>query len=643
MIAASLAFLVVLLHWTAGPANAAGDGSQLAIPEEIMAPPWLEERAREQLATRDGLATFTGFSLVDRVAESGITFAHRIVDDAGRNWKPNHYDHGNAIAIADVDGDGREDVYFITQVGDNELWRNQGGGRFEQLAAAGVGVGDRISVAASFADIDNDGDADLYVTAVRDGNLLFENDGKGGFTDITDASGLGHRGHSSAAVFFDYNRDGLLDLFLTNVGQYTHRREAVPIVGFSHHEDAGDYRYYVGFEDAFDGHLKPLRTEKSLLFENKGGNVFADVTAQCRLQDTGWSGDAVPIDVNEDGWIDLYTLNMQGHDEYFENQGGEHFVKKSRDVFPNTPWGSMGIQVFDFDNNGHMDIYITDMHSDMSEKVGVEREKMKSRMQWAESVLRSGGLSIYGNAFYRNGGGGAFTEVSDQVGAENYWPWGLSAGDLNADGFQDAFLTSSMNFRFRYGVNSLLLNEGGERFVDAEFILGVEPRRGNRTAKPWFELDCGGADAQRSECEGRDGRLVVWGALGSRSSAIFDLDDDGDLDIVTGEFNDGPMVLVSDLSEKAPALNYLKVALTGSRSNRDGLGARVEVVAGEARYAQIHDGQSGYLAQSSVSLYFGLGAASQVDAVNVSWPSGQRQTVTGPLAANRLLEIAEPE
>ena len=625
-------------------ADAAEKTAQIAIPEEIMAPPWLENRAREQRERAAGSKVFADFSFTDKVAESGITFVHRIVDDAGRDWKPNHYDHGNAISIADVDGDGREDIYFVTQVGENELWRNLGGGRFENISAtAGGGVGDRISVAASFADIDNDGDADLYVSAVRDGNLLFENDGKGGFTDISAASGLDHQGHSSAAVFFDYNLDGKLDLFLTNVGQYTHKAEAVPVIGFTRDEEDGEHVYYVGFKDAFDGHLKPLRTEKSLLFENQGDNRFADVTAKARLQDTGWSGDAAPIDVNEDGWPDLYTLNMQGHDEYFENQQGEYFLKKSRQVFPNTPWGAMGIEVFDFDNDGHMDIFITDMHSDMSEVVGPEHEKMKSNMQWAESVLRSGGLSIYGNAFFRSGGDGTFEEISDKIGAENFWPWGLSAGDLNADGFEDAFLTSSMNFRFRYGVNSLLLNEGGERFVDSEFVVGAEPRRDGRTAKPWFELDCSGADRERSECEDRDGKLVVWGALGSRSSVIFDLDDDGDLDIVTGEFNDAPMVLVSDLSEKRPELSYLKVALRGTRSNRDGLGARVEVSAGDSRYVKVHDGQSGYLSQSSGSLYFGLGGADTVDEITVRWPSGQQQTVSGPVALNRLLEIVEPE
>ena len=290
--------------------------------------------------------------------ESGITFRHRIVDDAGKTYKAVHYDHGNGLAIADVDGDGLSDIYFVNQVGGNQLWKNVGGGRFQDItAAAGVAVPGKISVAASFADIDNDGDADLYVTTVRGGNMLFDNDGQGRFRDISAASGLNYVGHSSGAVFFDYDRDGRLDLFLVNVGRYT-----TDTVG-------GDgYKYYVGFDDAFSGHLKPDRAEPSILYRNEGGNRFVDVSTADGSASTS-RGRATPsaVDVNDDGWPDLYVLNMQGDDQYYENVGGKSFVRKSREVFPRTSWGAMGIKVFDFNNDGRLDIFVTDMHSDMSD------------------------------------------------------------------------------------------------------------------------------------------------------------------------------------------------------------------------------------------------------------------------------------
>ena len=239
------------------------------MPADLQSTPWLERLAAAQIRASAGLAAFHDFRFTDRLAESGITFKYRIVDDAGKAYKAAHYDHGTGIAIADVDGDGRSDIYFVSQAGGNQLWRNLGGGRFENITApAGVAVAGKISVSASFADIDNDGDPDLYVTTVRGGNVLFENDGRGRFRDISAASGLNYTGHSSAAVFFDYDRDGRLDLFLVNVGRYTTNTTG---------GDEGA-KYYVAFEDAFRGHLHPERAEPSILYRNTGRNRFVDVS-----------------------------------------------------------------------------------------------------------------------------------------------------------------------------------------------------------------------------------------------------------------------------------------------------------------------------------------------------------------------------
>ena len=610
---------------------------------EVHSIDWMEPRKKKQLDTAEDWSVFHDFKYTDQQPASGIDFRHIPVDCALREYKSAHYDHGNGIAIADIDGDGLLDVYLATQIGSNALYRNLGNGKFENVTEQSqLGLADRVSVSASFADIDNDGDADLFVTSVREGNKLFQNDGTGTITDISEQAGLNHRGHSSSAVFFDFDRDGLLDIFLSNVGQYT-LDEQVQAAGTGNPEIS----YYLAFNDAFSGHLKPERTEESILYKNMGNNVFRDVSSEVGLTAESWSGAATPIDGNGDGWPDLYITNMQGHDEYYENIGGKRFEKKSRAVFPRTPWGSMGIKVFDFDNDGAPDIYITDMHSDMSTHIGPEKEKLKAEMQWPESFLRSEGVSIFGNAFFRQEQDGSFQETSDQIGAENYWPWGLSVGDVNADGFEDAFVASSMNYPFRYGVNSLLLNDRGKQFLDSEFVVGVEPRRDGHTAAFCFTLP---ADSREflgpsktylnQICEGRDGDIEVWGALGTRSSAIFDLENDGDLDIVTNEFNAEPMVLVSDLGDKKP-LRFLQIELTGTESNRDGLGAKVVLHSASGKQTRFHDGQSGYLSQSRMPLYFGLGNDPTVEKVEVFWPSGKQQTVEGPIETNQKFLIKE--
>ncbi len=357
------------------------------------------------------------------------------------------------------------------------------------------------------------------------------------------------------------------------------------------------------------------------------------------IQDQTWSGDASVLDANDDGWPDLYVVNMQGDDEYYENVGGKRFARKSRALFPRTPWGSMGIKVFDFNNDGRLDIFVTDMHSDMSDTIGPELDKVKSTMKWPESFRGSGKTSIWGNAFFLKDGPNRFREASDAINAENYCPWGPSVGDLNADGFDDIFIASGMNYPFRYMVNTARLNDRGQRFVDAEFVLGIEPREGG-VVTPWFLLDASGRDKEHKDVAGLSGQVGIWGARGTRAAAIFDLDDDGDLDIVTNEFGTVPMVLVSDLAEKTK-VRYLTVALTGTKSNRDGLGAVVKVTAGKSTYTKVMDGSSGYLSHSVAPLYFGLGAAEAVDRVEVVWPTGQRQVVTSGIKVNARLEIKE--
>jgi hypothetical protein len=600
------------------------------VPPDLQDTSWLQTRRDAQVKAMAGVGAFHDFQFTDRLAASGISFRHRVVDDAGKTYKAAHYDHGNGMAIADVDGDGRLDIYFVNQVGGNQLARNVGGGKFEDVTVtAGVAVAGKVSVSASFADVDNDGDADLYVTTVRAGNFLFENDGRGRFKDITASSGLGYSGHSSSGVFFDYDRDGRLDLLLVNVGRYT--TETVAGAG---------YQYYVAFEDAFSGHLKPERAEASILYRNEGKNRFVDVSHRMGLVDTSWTGDASAIDVNDDGWLDLYLTNMQGNDEYYENAGGKRFVRKSREVFPRTSWGSMGIKVLDFDNDGRLDLFITDMHSDMSDMTPPEKDYVKSDMKWPESFRGDGKASIWGNSLFLKEGPGKFREASDALGAENYCPWGPSIGDLNADGYEDAFIASGMNYPERYMVNALKLNEGGKRFVDAAFVLGVEPRA-DGVVTPWFLLDASGRDKDHPAAAGMTGRVGVWGARGTRSSAIFDLDGDGDLDIVTNEFGTSPMVLISNLTEKT-RVRYLAVRLTGAASNRSGLGAIVKVTAGTSTYTKVMDGNSGYLSHSVYPLYFGLGSAESVDRIEVRWPSGTRQTVEKPGSINTTIDVREP-
>jgi hypothetical protein len=155
-----------------------------------------------------------------------------------------------------------------------------------------------------------------------------------------------------------------------------------------------------------------------VLYRNLGQNRFRDVTAAVGLLTDSWTGDASFADLNGDGWPDIYLLNMMGANHFFENQGGRKFVDKTRQYFPRTSWGAMGIKFFDFDNDGRPDLLVTDMHSDMFRPMDPESEKKKASTNRPESFLMGPPSDfVFGNAFYHNQGGGKFEEISGAVGA----------------------------------------------------------------------------------------------------------------------------------------------------------------------------------------------------------------------------------
>ena len=561
--------------------------------------------------------------------ESGLTFRMTYLEgEQGERFKINLYDHGCGVAVGDYDGDGYDDIYFVNQFGPNGLFRNKGDGTFEDVTKeAGVALDDRVCVSATFIDYDNDGRQDLFITSTRQGNVLFHNEGNGKFRDVTAEVGLHHVGHSNSAHFFDFDNDGHLDLLVTNTAKWTLTAlEPKP-------------RYYPGKLNI--GELMGSEREFNILYRNDGKGKFVDVTEQSGLKGLGWAADVAVFDFDGDGFLDVAITNMFGRAQLYRNKRNGTFVEVTKEVLGRTSCGGMGIHAFDFNNDGKLDLFMVDMHSDMWMDPSYNLAKIEPRakykypggpfnedspgypeyMKRQREVIALAGLRldevIFGNTFFKNLGNGKFVEMSDKANLETFWPWGIACGDFDNDGLVDLFITAGMGYPFGYWPNSLMMNNGDESFTDRAEELGVEPPNGG----VYLEEKIGGQLAPRS----------------SRAAAVADFNHDGRLDIVCNNFN-GPPYYFKNVGKSG---NYLALKLTGTTSNRDAIGAVVRIYTGNEILTRQVNCACGYLAQSSKVLHFGLGSRTQIDKIEITWPRGKRQTISS-LALNTLHPITEP-
>jgi hypothetical protein len=547
--------------------------------------------------------------------------------EQGENFRINLYDHGTGVAVADVDGDGREDVFFCNQLAPCALFKNMGDLRFAEVTKdAGdllTALDGKISVAAAFADADGDGDPDLYVTTTRAGNVYFENTGGGRFRDATKDAGLTLVAESWQPCFFDMDKDGDLDLLVTNTARWT-----------TDEYDATS-RYWRGKATLSD--LIDSEKEFNVLYRNDGKAKFTDVTEAAGMKGTGWGGDTAVFDADGDDDLDVFVCNMFGSSTLCANDGKGKFTDVTRATLGKSSWGAVGARAFDADSDGKLDLYVVDMHSDMwiapGAPVSYVQEKKKYGSFFERAIaIRSAtkaeedefdrkigmkrGEVIFGNTLYRNAGGGRFEEVSDKTGAETWWPWGIAEGDFDCDGHVDAFIPSGMGYPFFYWRPSLLWNKGDGTFADASKAAGIEPPPGGTQTVP----DSDGMQRTRS----------------NRAAATCDFDGDGRLDLVVSNFNDRAFLF----RNKSPTAHWCAVRLKGGASGVDAIGAVVTLSAGGRTLIRQVQAAGGYLAQSSNTMHFGLGDNAKIESAEIRWPSGARQKFEP--AVDKLTTVTEP-
>ena len=536
----------------------------------------------------------------DRTAAAGVARAHR-----NRSFE-NPYAHimegytalGAAVAVADYDGDGWEDLFVTDSARDavNLLYRNRGDFTFAEVAAeAGVAAGNDASNASADAlwfDKEGDGDPDLLV--VRFGqSLLYENRGDGTFRDVTAAAGLAARRNSITALAFDYDLDGDLDLLLGNY--------FAPVDLF----DPETPRFFPeSFETAANG-------GGLTLYRNAGDGTFAEVTAEAGLAGyTGWTLDVGHADFDWDGDDDLYVAADFGADRFFVNRGDGTFRDATEEAIGFDTKKGMNADWADFDNDGLFDVFVTNI---------------------TDEYMREG------NFLWHNEGDGTFTDLARETGTwDTGWAWAGKFFDADNDGWRDLYVA-----------NGWVSAGEGDYVVDI-FELILTPDVDLTDARNWPPMgDKTLSGYQRNELlvnrdgtlfEDRAGENGVDSLADGRGVAVADLDGDGRLDLFVANANAEPRLW----RNTAPLAGWVSFELVGTRSNRDAIGARLKLTAGGRTQVGFVDGGNGFAGQSSRRVHFGLGEAARIERLEVLWPSGTKQTFEG-MAARRLYRLVENE
>lgn len=574
--------------------------------------------------------------------QSGLDFVNRI-DEA----HPLRRLYASAmvcggIAVGDVDGDGRPDLYFTNGPGENRLFRQVAPFRFEDITtAAGVGGGDAWGVGTAMADVDGDGDLDLYVCNHDAPNQLFLNDGKGTFSERASAQGAGVADASHTPAFCDYDLDGDLDLFLlTNRfyhpdGKLPEDAQVLDVQPTGKVSVKPEFEKYVRISKVVPG---PQPGTQQFLWEdagrpdyllrNDGSGRFTDVTREAGIDSRGFGLSATWWDYNDDGHPDLYVGNdFDDPDYFYRNNGDGTFTNIIRNSVPHTTWFSMGADFGDLDGDALNDFLIADMSGTNHYK---QKTAMGAMSDKAEFLATAEPRQYMRNALYINTGTDRFREAAYLTGlADTDWTWTVKLADFDNDGRLDVFFSNGMSKNFNESDSKLALDmRVGETQWDRHVRAGTQPLREQNLCY----RNLGGLEFEDVS--------EAWG-LGhvgmSLAAAHADLDGDGDLDLVVANLDEPVSVYRNESTAGRVA-----VTLVGSASNAQGFGAVVTLEAGGSVQRREIVSMRGYLAAHEPIACFGTGQAETIAALTVHWPSGHVQHFT-ELVPNRRYTIVEPQ
>lgn len=558
---------------------------------------------------------------------TGVTFANELPETAEFNiLNYLYYYNGGGVAVGDVDGDGFQDLYFTSNLGPNKLYRNKGNYQFEDITdRAGVADPDGWKTGVTMADVNGDGRVDIYVSGVdyltmHGRNVLYINNGDGTFTDRTREYGLEFAGYATQALFFDYDSDGDLDMYLLNNSTHHERSIGTRAQRRARNPRAGDRLY------------------------RNDGNRFQDVSEAAGVAEMGVDGyglGVVASDMNDDGCPDLYVANdFQGDDYLYVNNCDGTFTEALRKSIGHTSRFSMGVDAADFNNDGKSDLVVLDMLPD--------NEAILKSSANAESFnihnlrLQAGYHPQYArNTLQLNRGGGKFSEIAYLAGVyATDWSWGALFADLDNDGAKDLFITNGI---YRRPNDMDYISYVGNEAVQASLAQGVNEKNISLLKKmPQVPL---ANYAYRNNGDLTFTNMAeAWGLAQpgfSNGVAYVDLNNSGDLDLVVNNIN-APASIYRNRAREMTGNSYLTVALRGSGANTAGIGTRVIVKDKGATQLLEQSPTRGFLSSVDPRPHFGLGKSTQIDSLIVIWPDRRFQVLTN-VAVNRMLVVSQTD